>query len=55
MPNADLLVITLTVKPPESFQLIDLGATALNFAPQGRAKLVHLVVELRREDSLLFG
>jgi hypothetical protein len=54
-PNADLLVMTLTVKPPESLQLIDLGAAALDFAPQGRAKLVHLAVELCREDSFLFG
>jgi hypothetical protein len=55
MPNADVIVMTLAVKPPESLHLIDLGAAALDFTPQGRAKLVHLAVELRREDSFLFG
>jgi hypothetical protein len=55
MPNADLLVMTLTVKLPESLQLIDLGVAALDFAPQGRAKLVHLAVKLCREDPFLFG
>jgi hypothetical protein len=54
-PNADLIVMTLAIKPPESLQLVDLGAAALDFAPQGRAKLVHLAVELHREDSFLFG
>jgi hypothetical protein len=54
-PNADLLVITLTVKPPESLQLVDLGTAALDFAPQGHAKLVHLAVVLCRKDSFLFG
>jgi hypothetical protein len=54
-PNADLLVITLAVEPPESLQLVDLGAVALNFAPQGRTKLVHLAVVLCREDLSLFS
>jgi hypothetical protein len=31
-PNADLLVMTLTVKLPESLQLADLGVAALDFA-----------------------
>jgi hypothetical protein len=47
--------MTLAVKPPESLQFVDLGAAALDFAPQGRVKLVHLAVELRREDSFLFS
>jgi hypothetical protein len=55
MPNADLLVMTLTVKLPKSPQLIDLGIAAFDFALQGRAKLVHLAVILRREDSFLLG
>jgi hypothetical protein len=54
-PNADLIVMTLSVKLPESPQLIDLGIAALDFALQGRAKLVHLAVILRREDSFLLG
>jgi hypothetical protein len=54
-PNADLIVMTLVVKPLESLQPVDLGAAVLDFAPQGHAKLVHLAVELRREDSFLFG
>jgi hypothetical protein len=45
----------LAVKSPESFQLIDLGAAALDFASQVCAKLFHLAVELCGEDSLLFG
>jgi hypothetical protein len=55
MPNADLRVMTLTVEPPESLQLIDFGTVALDFAPQRRAKLVHLAVKLHGEDSFLFG
>jgi hypothetical protein len=47
--------MTLAVKPPESLQLVDLGTAALDFAPQGRAKLIHLAVELHREDFFLFG
>jgi hypothetical protein len=47
--------MTLAVKPPESFQLIDLGAAPLSLAPQSRAKLFHLVLELGGEDSLFFG
>jgi hypothetical protein len=54
-PNADLLVMTLTVKLPESLQLVDLGVAAFDFALQGCAKLVHLAVVLRREDSFLLG
>jgi hypothetical protein len=54
-PNADLLVMTLTVKLPESLQLIDLGVAAFDFALQGRAKLVHLDVIPCREDSFLLG
>jgi hypothetical protein len=54
-PNADLRVMTFTVEPPESLQLIDFGTAALDFAPQGRAKLVRLAVELCGEDSFLFG
>jgi hypothetical protein len=47
--------MTLAVKPLKSLQLIDLGTAALDFAPQGLVKLVHLAVKLRREDSFLFG
>jgi hypothetical protein len=54
-PNTDLLVMTLTVKLSESLQLVDLGIAAFDFALQGRAKLVHLAVELRREDSFLLS
>jgi hypothetical protein len=54
-PNADLRVMTFTIEPLESLQLVDFGAVALDFAPQGRAKLVHLAIELCGEDSLLFG
>jgi hypothetical protein len=54
-PNTDLLVMTLTVKPMESLQLIDLGTAALDFAPQGHAKLVHLAIKLCRKDSFHFG
>jgi hypothetical protein len=54
-PNADLLVMMLTVKLPESLQLVDLGVAAFDYALQGRAKLVHLAVVLRREDSFLLG
>jgi hypothetical protein len=32
-PDTDLLVRTLTVKPPESLQLVDLGVAVLDFAP----------------------
>jgi hypothetical protein len=32
-----------------------LGTAALDFTPQGRAKLVHLAVVLCRKDSFLFG
>jgi hypothetical protein len=31
-PNAELLVMLLTVKLSENFQLVDLGITALDFA-----------------------
>jgi hypothetical protein len=54
-PNAELLVMLLTVKLSEGFQLVDLGITALDFAFQRRAKLVHLAVILRREDVSLSG
>jgi hypothetical protein len=54
-PNADLLVMTLTVKLPEIPQLVDLGVAALDLALQGRAKLDHLAVVLRREESFLLG
>jgi hypothetical protein len=54
-PNANLLVMTLIVKLPESLQLIDLGIVALDFALQGRTKLAHLPIILCREDSLLLG
>jgi hypothetical protein len=54
-PNADFPIMTLIVEPPESLQLVDLGAAALDFAPQSRAKLVHLAIELCGEDSFLFG
>jgi hypothetical protein len=54
-PNADLLLMTLTVKLLKSLQLIDSGATVFDFALQGRAKLAHLAVALRREDSFLLG
>jgi hypothetical protein len=54
-PNADLLVMTLTVKLSESLQLIDLGIAVLDFALQGHAKLVHLAVVLHRENSSLLG
>jgi hypothetical protein len=54
-PNADLLVMTLTVKLPKSPQLIDLGVAAFDFALQGCAKLFHLTVILHREDSFLLG
>jgi hypothetical protein len=54
-PNANLLVVMLTVEPPESLQLVNLGATALDFAPQGCVKLVHLAVVLCREEFLLFS
>jgi hypothetical protein len=54
-PNANLLVMTLIVKLPKSPQLVDLGVAAFDFALQGRAKLAHLAVVLRREDSFLLG
>jgi hypothetical protein len=54
-PNANLRVMTFTIEPLESLQLIDFGAAALDFAPQGRVKLVHLAVKLCGEDSFLFG
>jgi hypothetical protein len=55
VPNADLLVMTLTAKLSESLQIIDLGDPALDFALQGCAKFVHLTVILCREDSSLLG
>jgi hypothetical protein len=55
VPNADLLVKTLAVEPPESLQLGDLGVAVLNLAPQGSVKLFHLAVKLCREDFLLLG
>jgi hypothetical protein len=54
-PNADLLLMTLTVKLPKSLQLIDSGAVVFDFTLQGCAELVHLAVVLRREDSFLLG
>jgi hypothetical protein len=54
-PNADHLLMTLTVKLPKSLQLVDSGAAVFDFALQGRAKLVHLAIVLRREDSFLLG
>jgi hypothetical protein len=54
-PNTNFLVMPLTVKLSKSFQLIDLSIAALDFALQRRAKLVHLAIVLRREDSLLLG
>jgi hypothetical protein len=54
-PNADFLVMPLTVKLSKSFQLIDLSIAALDFALQRCAKLVHLTIVLRREDSSLLG
>jgi hypothetical protein len=55
MPNTDLLVMTLTVKLPESLQLADSGVAALDSILQGRAKLVHLAFILCGEDSFLLG
>jgi hypothetical protein len=54
-PNADLLVMTLTVTLSENLQLIDLGIAALDFALQGCANLIHLPIALLREDSFLLG
>jgi hypothetical protein len=54
-PNADFLVMPLTIKLSKSFQLIDLSIVALDFALQRCAKLVHLAIILRREDSLLLS
>jgi hypothetical protein len=54
-PNAEFLVMLLTVKLSENFQLVDLDVAALNSAFQRRAKLVHLAIVLSREDFLLLG
>jgi hypothetical protein len=54
-PNAEFLVMLLTVKLSKNFQLVDLDVAALNSALQQRAKLVHLATVLRREDFLLLG
>jgi hypothetical protein len=54
-PDADFLVMPLTVKLSKSFQLVDLSIAALDFALHRCAKLVHLAIILCREDSLLLG
>jgi hypothetical protein len=54
-PSAEIVVMLLAVKCPESFQLANLSIAALDFALQRRAKLVHLAVIIRGEDFLLLG
>jgi hypothetical protein len=54
-PNVDLFAMTLTLKLPESLQLIDPGIVVLDFALQGHAKLIHLAVVLHRKDLFLLG
>jgi hypothetical protein len=53
VPNAEFLVMLLTVKLSESFQLVDLDVAALDSALQRRAKLVHLAIVLHREDFFI--
>jgi hypothetical protein len=55
MPNPELLVMLLTVKLSERFQLIDLGIAVLESDVQRRAKLIHLSVIFCGENLPLPG
>jgi hypothetical protein len=39
-PNAELLVMLLTIKLSKRFQLVDLGIVVFDFGVQRRAKLI---------------